>query len=92
MPWKGILQKIYCLRDFLPSFFKSIQKQIGYCTRLFIKKKKKFNNFNPKFVSDNKLFWMTVKSLFSDKGSYDANIKLPDKVEIIVEKKKLQKH
>ena len=35
---------------------------------------------------------MTVKSLFSDKGSDDANIKLPDKVEIIVEKKKLQKH
>ena len=24
---------------------------------------------------------------FSNKGSYDANIKLPDKVEIIVEKK-----
>ena len=30
---------------------------------------------------------MTVKSLFSNKGSYDANIKLPDKVEILVEKK-----
>ena len=44
----------------------------------YIKKKKKFNNLNPKLVSDHRLFWKTVKPLFSSKGSYSANIKLTD--------------
>ena len=40
-----------------------------------IKKERKnvFNGLNPKFVSDNKLFWKLVKPLFSNKGSYNAN-------------------
>ena len=51
----------------------------------YTKKERKqiFNKLNPKFVSDNKLFWKTVKPLFSSKGSYNANIKLTDKDEII---------
>ena len=47
------------------------------------KKKQFFNNLNPKFVSDNKLFWKIVKPLFFSKVSYNANIKLIDKDEII---------
>ena len=57
-------------------FFKSIQKLYKTEGTIF------FNNLNPKFVFDNKLFWKTVKPLFSSKGSYNANIKLTDKDEI----------
>ena len=51
----------------------------------YIKTKVKFffNNINPEFVSGNKLFWKTVKPLFSNEDSYNANIKLTDKDEII---------
>ena len=56
------------------------KKQKNYCSRLHKKERKIFlNNLNPKFVSDNKLFWKTVKPLFSSKDSYNANIKLTDK-------------
>ena len=72
MPGKRIFQKTR------PSFFKSIQKAKKYCSRLYKKEKKKFNNLNPKLVSDHRLFWKTVKPLFSSKGSYSANIKLTD--------------
>ena len=54
------------------------------CSRLYKKERDSFfNNLNPKFASDNKLFWKTVKPLFSNKGSYNDNIKLTDKDENI---------
>ena len=63
---------------------RAYKKQKNYCSRLYKKERKNFfNNLNPKFVSDNKLFWKTVKPLFSNKASYNANIKLIDKDEII---------
>ena len=78
MPWKRIFQKIR------QSLFKSIQKQKNYCSRLYKKERKNFfNNLNPKFVSDNKSFWKTVKPLFSDKASYNASIKVTDKDKIV---------
>ena len=65
-------------------FLKAYKKQKKFCGRLYKKQRKIFfNNLNPKFVSDNKLFWKTVKPLFSSKGSYNANVKLTDKDEII---------
>ena len=65
-------------------FLRAYKKQKKFCGRLYKKQRKIFfNNLNPKFVSDNKLFWKTVKPLFSSKDSYDANIKLTDKDEII---------
>ena len=64
-------------------FSRAYKKQKKFCGRLYKKQRKIFfNNLNPKFVSDNKLFWKTVKPLFSSKGSYNANIKLIDKEEI----------
>ena len=33
-----------------------------------------FNNINPEFVSGNTLFWKTMKPLFSNEDSYNANI------------------
>ena len=44
---------------------------------LYKKERKKFfNEQNPSFVTDNKLFSKMVKTFFSDKGNYGANIKL----------------
>ena len=40
------------------------------------KKKKFFNGLNPSLVTDNKLFWKTVKPFFSDTRNCGANIKL----------------
>ena len=41
-----------------------------------------FNGLNPSFVTDNNLFWKTVKSFFSDKRNYGANIKLSEEKEV----------
>ena len=71
-------------------FLRSYKKQKNYCSRLYKTKRKHFfNNLNPKFVSDNKLLWKTVKPLFSSKGSYNANIKFTDKDQIIKNGKKV---
>ena len=35
-----------------------------------------FNNLNPFFVAENKLFWETIKPFFSKKGNYRSQIKL----------------
>ena len=43
--------------------------------RFYKKERKKFSDgLTPSFVTDNKLFWKTVKPFFSDKGNYGANI------------------
>ena len=38
---------------------------------------------NPYFVTDNKLFWKTVKPFLSDKGNYEANIELIEKEDVL---------
>ena len=40
-------------------------------------------SLNPKFASDNELCWKTMTPLFSNKGSYNVNIKPTEKDEII---------
>ena len=73
------IMKRYCLKNI---YFKKqnnyslrqYKKQKKYCSRLYEKGRKKFfNNVNPKFFSD----------------SYNANIKLTDKDEIIQNDKKI---
>ena len=73
------IMKRYCLKNI---YFKKqnnyslrkYKKQKNYCSRLYEKGRKKFfNNVNPKFASD----------------SYNANIKLTDKDEIIQNDKKI---
>ena len=60
------------------------KKQKNYCSRLYKKERKKFSNgLNPSFVTDNKLFWKTVKPFFSDKGNYGANIKLVKREQVL---------
>ena len=45
----------------------------------YMKKKIFFNNLNPKIVSYNKLFWITVRPLFSNIVIYNVNIKPTEK-------------
>ena len=56
---------------------RNYKKQKIYCSQLYKKERKNFfNKLNTSFVSDNKLFWKTVKFFFSNKGSQRGNIKL----------------
>ena len=62
---------------------RAYKKQKNYCSRLYKKERKQFfNGQNPSFVTDNKLFWKTVKQFFSDQGNYGANIKLVEGEEV----------
>ena len=63
---------------------RAYKKQKNYCSRLYKKERKKsFNGLNPSFVTDNKIFWKTVKPFFSGKGNYGANIKLVEEEEVL---------
>ena len=61
-----------------------IQKQRQFClTSLRQTKEKYFNNINVKKVSDNKTFWKSVKSFFSNKGLNSNKILLVEGNEIV---------
>ena len=63
---------------------RAYKKQKNYCSRLYKKERKKFfNGLNPSFVTDNKLFWKTIKPFFSDKGNYGDNIKLVEEEQVL---------
>ena len=47
---------------------KLTKKQRNYCVSLFRKEKSFFNKLDTKKTVDNKRFWQTVKSFFSDKN------------------------
>ena len=48
----------------------SIRANKSHCSRLYKKERKRFFlGVNPSFLTDNKLFWKTVKPFFSDKGN-----------------------
>ena len=81
--WSG---KVYFVKEDNHSL-RAYKKQKNYCSRLYKKrKKKKFNNLSSKFVSDNKLFWNTVKVLFSNIDTNNANIKLTQKMKLFMTK------
>ena len=64
--------------------FKAYKKQKIFCSRLYKKERKWFfNSLNPSFVTDNKLFWKTIKPFFSNKGNYGLQIKLVEKDEVL---------
>ena len=66
------------------SSFKAYKKQKNFCSRLYKKERQRFfNNLNPLFVTDNKLFWKTIKPFFSNKGNYGSQIKLVEKDEVL---------
>ena len=52
------------------------KRQRNHCLSILRKTKKEyFNSLNMKQVSDNKLFWKSVKSFLNDKGSNPAKIR-----------------
>ena len=89
---RSYLEKKYFKKrtDWSPRTYK---KQNKYCSRLYDKERKSFfNGLNPSFATDNKLFWKTVKLLFSHKGSYGNNIKLFEKEEVLVNDSEIDKN
>ena len=82
---KAIMRRSYLENKYLKKktdqCLRAYKKQKNYCSRLYKKERKKFfNGLNPSFVTDNKLFWKTVKPFFLDKGNYEAFIKLVEDV------------
>ena len=63
--------------------FKAYKKQKNFCSRLYKKRKRFFNYLNPSFVTDNKLFWKTIKPFFSNKENYGSQIKLVENDEVL---------
>ena len=77
------LEKVY-YKNKSEKSFKAYKKQKNFCSRLYKKERKQFfNNPNPSFVIDNKLFWKTIKPFFSNKGNYGSQIKLVEKDEVL---------
>ena len=59
-------------------------QQRNFCVSLIHKAKVEyFNNLNEKQVTDNKLFWSTIKPFFSDKGATSDKYTLIENEEII---------
>ena len=73
------LEKVY-YKNKSEKSFKAYKKQKNFCSRLYKNERKRFfNNLNPSFVTDNKLFWKTIKPFFSNKVNYGSQIKLVEK-------------
>ena len=63
---------------------RNYNKHRNYCVNLLRKEKKKYyNNIDLKLLTENKLFWKTIKPLFSDKHNICRKITLIDDDEII---------
>ena len=75
-------EKVYYKNKFEKSF-KAYKKQKNF-SRLYKKERKRFfNNLNPSFATNNKLFWKTIKPFFSNKEIYESQIKLVEKDEVL---------
>ena len=67
---------------------KAYKKHKNFCSKLYKKERKKFyTKLNTKNVTDNKLFWRTVKPFLSDKTPTNSNITLINGDEIVSEDK-----
>ena len=66
------------------------KKQKNYCSRLYKKERKKFyENLDQKNLTDNKMFWKTMKPFFSDKVSGSVGITLVENEAIMSEDRKV---
>ena len=62
------------------------KKQRNYCTSLLRREKRNFyNSLDTKNITDNKLFWKTVKPFFSEKSSNRDHITLIENEQIVSE-------
>ena len=66
------------------------KRQRNHCLSILRKTKKEYcNSLNMKQVSDNKLFWKSVKPIFNDKGSNSSKITLEEEDNIISDERKI---
>ena len=66
------------------------KRQRNHCLSILRKTKKEyFNSLNIKQVSDNKLFWKSVKPFFNDKGSNSSKITLVEENNIISDEEEI---
>ena len=66
------------------------KRQRNFCVKLLRKTKKEFyNNLNVKYITENKLFWKTVKSSFTDKTLKDERITLVESNKVVSDESKL---
>ena len=66
------------------------KRQRNFCVKLLRMTKKEFyNNLNVKYITENKLFWKTVKPLFTDKTLKDERITLVENNKVVSDESKL---
>ena len=71
---------------------KPFKRQRNFCSGLYKREKKKyFNNLDSNKITDNKLFWITVKPLLSGKGVNTTKIYLVDGGKTVTEDKEVAK-
>ena len=69
---------------------KAFKKQRNYVSKLYKKERKKYYaNLNLNEITDNKKFWKTIKSLFSENGPKNQKITIVKDNEIISEDKEV---
>ena len=66
------------------------KRRINFCVKLLRKTKKEFyNNLKVKYITENKLFWKTVKPSFIDKTLKDERITLVENNKVVSDESKL---
>ena len=66
------------------------KRQINFCVKLLRKTKKEFyNNLNVKYITENKLFWKTVKPSFTGKTLKDERITLVENNKVVSDESEL---
>ena len=66
------------------------KRQRNFCVKLLRKTKKEFyKNLNVKYITENKLFWKTVKPSFTDKTLQDERITLAENNKVVSDESKL---
>ena len=84
MTRSSLKNKLY--KNFTQENSRAYKKQRNYCGRLYKKERKKYyENLNVKNITDNKVFWKTVKPFLSEKGNTSSNITLVEGEAIISE-------
>ena len=66
------------------------KRQRNFCVKLLTRTKKEFyNNLNVKYITENKLFWKTVKPSFTDKTLKDERITLVENNKVVSDESEL---
>ena len=72
---------------------KLYKKQNNFCSKLYKKERKKYyKNLDLKNITDNKLFWKTIKPLLSDKNTQASQITLVQDNTIISDEKAISEN